>query len=340
MKKLCVSEKCNGCGQCVMETDLLTEDSKGNAVAVDGKFIDELKLSDIKRIVSECPVGALFINEVSSTSKKGKAGLNELLAKLESKYGKYSILSVPSSEFKFNPKDYYIPVPHSPNEYRRNYNSRSSARSAASSDFSKMLYSESAYRPILKKIFVEYKMKVLSPYMTCTESKESYYYTINSKIEKELKDIYAEACSLCDGKFALPKEWADFKVYPSQKQYSPIYFVEHFEDRSTSSGIIAEMKSSSYTQLSYYVDQMDYDYDEIYVGRGVFGDKTKEMWYFSGFSEAAKEYIDDLMSAITGGDPGIEENAADAVREVLAEYNKNVQETLKTKIEQFKKIIG
>ena len=73
------------------------------------------------------------------------------------------------------------------------YSSKSAAKSAARSVFMDQCYSEQAYRPKLKEIFVNYKVNKLRPYYLKTNQKESAYYDYVQKV-KEQKDYIINAC--------------------------------------------------------------------------------------------------------------------------------------------------
>ena len=59
MKQISVSEKCSGCGLCVMNCSYLRENVDGNAEAVPGMAIKDSDMENVRRVVAECPEGAL-----------------------------------------------------------------------------------------------------------------------------------------------------------------------------------------------------------------------------------------------------------------------------------------
>lgn len=336
MRQIKVSEKCNGCGLCIVNCGYLKENTEGNAEPVEGKAINDNDLKMIEKIVNDCPEKALSIVNKSLTSISGKAGLKDLIEILKKTSNNFSIKKITAKDVKLSIKDYYIAVPYSSKENNRDYNSESQAKSAAKDEFNKLCYSETAYRPMIKKVFVEYKVNVLKPYYTCEDVEASVYFSYNKEIRKLLADVYAEAHEICGGSCALSESWKDFNAYLSDRDFS-ISFLKEFDGRSTSSGIISDLQDrGEYTSLNWYVDRMDFDYDEIYEGEGLFGkSKYKKKWYFSGFYSSANEFIEDMKSSFDSMSNDISEGAADLVNSALRDFEKLLKEKLKEKISEF-----
>lgn len=340
MRQINVNKQCSGCGLCIVNCGYLKENAEGNAEPIEGKAIENKDLERIKKIVEECPEQALQIIENGSTAKKGMAGVKEIIVALKNEYNNFSVEKVSTSDLSLDCKNYNIPIPISGKEYRREYTSESSAKSAAKDEFRQLCYAETAYRPMIKKVFVEYKVNVLKPYYTCIDSAESAYYKYNQGIRKLLSNTYAEICEVTAGKCKVPESWKNFSVYLSEKDWV-VMPLKNFDERSTSSGIIADLNDrGEYTSLSWYVDRLDFDYDEIYAGEGIFGGtKYKKMWYFSGFNESAKEFIDDLKGAISSMSSDIVEGSVDIVNSSLGEFEKRVKEALNAKISELEQYV-
>lgn len=340
MKQISVNENCSGCGLCVVNCHYLQENVEGNAEPVAGKAIQDNDIENVKKVIAECPENALQIVERGSTNKRGIAGVTEIISILKNKCNSFTVKKVSNSDVSLNTKDYYIPIPRSSKEYRRDYTSERSARSAAKDEFNRLCYSETAFRPMLKKVFVEYKVKVLKPYYTCTDTEDSAYYSYNQQIRKLLSDAYAEIGELLGGNNKVPESWKNFSVYLKDKDWA-IGQLKNFDNNSTSSGIIADLKGrGEYTSLSWYVDRLDYDYDETYVGEGLFGkSKYKTVWYFSGFYEEAEEFINDLKDSIDSMSDDIENEAVSSINYALESFEKKVKEELSAKISQLERCV-
>ncbi|EJE7236438.1 hypothetical protein FC820_06635 [Clostridium sporogenes] len=340
MKQINVNKNCSGCGICIVNCHYLQENAEGNAEPVAGKAIHDKDMESVKKIIAECPENALQIVETGSTNKKGTAGIADIITELKNQCNNFAVKKISNSDVKLNIKDYYIPIPSSSKEYSRDYTSQSSAKSAAKDEFNRLCYSETAYGPMIKKVFVEYKVNVLKPYYTCTDTEDSAYYAYNQQIRKLLSDAYAEIGEVLGGNNKVPEFWENFSVYLSERDWA-LEPLKNFDTRSTSSGIIADLKDrGEYTKLSWYVDRFGYDYDETYVGEGLFGkSKYKNMWYFSGFYEEAKEFIDDLKGSINSMSDDIEDGAVSSVNYALETFEKKIKEELSSKISELEKHI-
>lgn len=336
MKTLKINEKCNGCGLCIMNCEYLRENAEGNAEFIAGRYIQEEDIANVTKVVGECPCGAIQIVEESNTQKNGVEGAREVIEKLKKQIDGITIKR--QSDLKFDAKNYAIPVPYSAKDHIRNYSSESQARSAAKDEFNRLCYSESAYRPILKKIFVEYKVNVLKPYYDCSDIEGNIYYEYNQKIREILAKTYAEINSLVGAK--VPESWKNFSVYFSNNDWE-IKMIAEFDERSTSSGIISALKDLSHTSIDDYVSDMDFDYDEVYAGEGMFGrTKYKNEWYFTDFRRAAESFIDDLKWAIGYQASDIQEEATNLVDQALKSFENKLKDELQKKIVEIEKYIA
>lgn len=337
MKQIQVSSKCSGCGLCIVNSPYLRENDEGYAQPVPGKAINESDINTVTKIVNECPEKALSIIETGIVTLSGKDGVKQVVERLKEQCASICVKKVSGSDVKLTVNNYGISIPMSSKEYSNDYTSESAARSAAKDEFNRLCYSENAYRPLLKKVFVEYKVNVLKPYYTCEDVPESAYYQYNEMIRKQLADAYAEICVLIgDGK--LSKKWAEFSVYP--KSCCSLDSLKQFEGRSTSSGIIKALKDLSYTGLNDYVSQMNFDYNEKYIGDGLFGKmKFKKMWCFSGFFDAAKSFIDDLRWAIDYMSTDIADGAALEINGIFGMFEEELKKAYIAKIDELNKLI-
>ena len=340
MKQIIVDKNCNGCGLCTINSKYLRENDEGNAEPIGGISIPDNELEMINNLIVECPQNALKIIETKTTNKHGRDGVLDIINKLKNQCNKFSVKKINNKDVRLNCKDYFIPIPRTTKQYKREYTSKSSAKSAAKDEFRRLCYSEAAYRPMIKKVFVEYKVNVLKPYYICSDTQESEYFIYNQEIRKLLSDAYAEIYDIMDGKIKIPESWKNFSVYFSDEDWDT-YQLRSFDERSTCSGVITEFKSrGEYTSLNWYVNRLDYDYDEMYIGEGLFGKmKFKDMWYFSGFDEAAKDFVDDLKFAIDMVSSDIEDEAVEQVNYVLEVFEKKVKDVFNSKINELEKYI-
>ncbi len=338
MKQIKVNQKCSGCGLCIMNSSYLEEDLEGNAVPVPGLAIKEGDLEAVKKLVSECPEKALQIKETGVAAKPGIAGIQDIIADLNKKCNQLSVKQITSSDVRFNVKDYPLAIPHSNKEYCREYTSESSARSAAKEEFNRLCYSESAYRPLLKKVFVEYKVHVLKPFYICQDVPDSFYYEYNEKIRAYLNDAYAEICGLI-GNDRIPESWKNFSLYLSEKEWS-IEALRNFDDRSDKSGIFTYLKSLPHSSFNDYVEYILYDYDKRYVGEGLFGkSKYIKMWYFYGLNDRINEFIQHLTWAFNYRADEIEEAATNFINSALKSFEEMLKKEFNLKILKLQELV-
>jgi ferredoxin len=337
MKQLKVNTKCNGCGLCVVNSKYFEENDEGDARAVRGMSIQSEDLEGIKKVQSECPTGAIQIIDSGVTEKTGKEGVKDIIADLRKKCSDISVRKVGSDEIRLDIKKYPISVPSSGKEYRRDYSSEGAAKSAAKDELNRLCYSQNAHRPMLKKIFVEYKVDKLKPFYTVEDTPDSFYYEYNELVREYLADAYAEVCDLI-GEDKIPISWKEFSFYPKDKE-SYVSFLKTFDDESTSSGIMAALKDLSYSDLDYYASDFEFEYDEEYLGTGLFGaQKTKKKWYFTGFRSCAKNFIDDLIWAIDLQSYDIMERASSYIEGAGEEFERELKERFEKKIQEMEKL--
>lgn len=338
MKQIKVNSNCDGCGLCVVNSLYLQENEEGYAQPILGKAIKDSDISDLEKVINNCPQKAISIVETGQATQSGKAGVKQIIESLKRKCNSIVVEKVKSPDIEFNTKKYKIQAPFSI-KGREQYSSESSARSAAKDEFKRLCYSEYAYEPLLKKVFVEYKVQVLKPYYDNEDVPESAYYKYNELVRKQLTDAYVEINTLI-GEGKLSKSWKEFFVYLKSKEDVEIELLKEFDTASRNSGIISELKSLSGTSLDSYVDEMDFDYDEIYVGESFFGNsKYKKVWYFNDFNEAVKSFIDDLNWAVGFKSDEITDKAVSLVNSALDNFEKKLKKEYMKKIEELEKLI-
>lgn len=337
MKQINVNNNCSGCGLCTINSIYLKENDEGYAQPIPGKAIKDSDINELKEIIEKCPEKALSIIETGKATVSGKAGVKQIIEILKKQCQSIKVKEITNLDVKFNIKNYSIYVPRTLKDIQT-YSSESAAKSVAKDEFNRLCYSEYAYKPLIKKVFVEYKVNILKPYYICEDIPESAYYKYNEIIRKQLADAYAEICDLL-GEDKLSKSWKDFSFYLNPKEVY-IEYIKDFDINTSEEEIINELKSLSGTKLNDYILEMDFDYDEEYNGTGLFGKtKYKKVWRFSGFDEAVKSFIKDLVWAIDYKSDDIEKNAVYWINEALQTFEKEVKKVYMNKIEELEKMI-
>ena len=341
MKKFTISEKCNACGRCVIMTDLLVENGEGKAEpAISGYIADDF-LSEAQNIVEFCPVKALSIIEAGNVKSSGREGLKELKIVLQNKLKEVDVPVVMKDDVKFDANNYTIDYAGQKSGYEYKYSSESQAEKAALDEFNRMCYSQ--YRPFILSVFVKYKNDKLKPFYTFEANENSFYYKTNQKYENVLKEVTAEAKALTDGKIALPQNFNTFEVYPGDSfefDKERIYArLKNFETRSTSSGIMAEFNSGSYSSIDSYKMYIDTENMEINDGEGLFGkSKYKTKYCYGRIYKAANEYIKDLKSAMNL--VNIDEDTLYDVNQAIINYKEELQKVIEKKNKEFSEAIN
>lgn len=338
MRQIKVDEKCSGCGLCVVNSAYLQENDEGNAIAVPGMAIKDIDMEKMERVVAGCPEGALEIVDTGVYARSGKAGIEDIIADLKEKCNSISVKKVRESDIKLEADKYPLDKPYSSKEYDRDFSSENSARSAAKDEFYRLCYSESAYRPLLKRVFVEYKVNVLKPYYNCNNEPDSVYYQYNETVRRYLADAYAEISEIVGGSALSPK-WKNFSIYLDENGIE-VGGLKNFDVRSTSSGIITSLKDISNNSMDAYLSEIDFDYEEIYAGEGRFGKtKYKKKWYFSGFTNAVDSFMGDLRWAIGYMSSDIEEEAVRIINSALEIFEQKLKDEFLSKIKDLESLV-
>lgn len=337
MKELKVNGKCDGCGLCIMNCKFLVENEEGNAEFVQGQVITDSDLEDVKKAVENCPQKAIEIVETKSTDKKGMDGVYEIVQNFKRQVSELVVAEPTPSDVKFDINEYFVSIPFSEKNHNRYYASEMQARNAATDEFERLCWSPDAYRPLLKKVFVEYKVNVLKPYYTCEDEEGNVYYEYNKQAREILNKTYVEINSLVEGK--IPESWKEFSVYPSPEN-NRIKHITEFDEASKESGIISTLRKELEKSLYDYVSEMDFDYEEDYIGESIFGQaKYKKQWYFDGFFGAAESFIDDLKFAIDLQEGRIENRAKNVVTWAVFDFKRDFEEELQQKVTQLENYI-
>lgn len=336
MKQIRVNKNCSGCGLCIVNCPYLEENEDGNAQPVSGKAIKATDLENVKKVIADCPEKALEIFE-SGTTKKGKDGILDIINTLKKQCEEFRIPHVSYSDVKMRAKNYTIDKP-SIRQSEYEFSSYEAAKSAARTEFSRVCYSETAYNPMLKRVFVEYKVQILKPYYTCSDEPESVYFKFNELIRGYLADAYAQICDIV-GDDKLPESWKNFSVYPSSKDFDVDYLAK-FDDEFASFGVEEEFKDLSPHGIDSYVCYVDLECEDICVGTTIFNNlKYKQMWSYGSFYEAINEFVKTLYDAINFSADNIEDRAKNCINTIYNHLEQKIKEEFKNKINELNKLI-
>lgn len=339
MEKLVVSEACNGCGLCNSLRKYFEENDEGNAVAKSGVFIeaqDEIRVNDI---ISRCPVHA--IKKINVYVKDDGDVLKNLIEEMEKELATIKVERLKRENMPFKMDEYSFSFPNtSPHEITSKYSTESATKSAAKNDFDRLVYGSAARDTEINRILVEYKVKYALPFYSIEKNDTSYYYKMNKRVENVLSSYYASFSKILGNKFTLQNEWKAFDCYPRCDALC-LMCIKDFPVRTGfTESIWRYVRDLGPTSLSDYVDYMDFDYFENWVGTGLFGrDITKKEWSFTHFRDAVKEYCSDLKSAFNYHSDEIEDFVVGYSNSVLEGYESEMRKSIAKKIEEVKKML-
>ena len=346
MKIFSVSKACNACGECILRTALLTEDSNGFAVPAQGHYIQECDLPEAEQVAAQCPVNALSIIEQSSVTSKGKAGVEELAKVLEQRLMAVDIPDVSSRDIAYHEEDYTVDYGYISDEGRRIYPSERKAEEAGKTQFERMFWNRRA--DFVLSIMAQYKSKVMRKYYNLSEPDQTYYAEIGRKMESVLKEIQAEASYLAEEAISLSTDFTTFhpemddrdfketcKAWYENLTASPSYVrdfcggferLDYCRKRDYESHIISESHQS-------------FEYDK--KGR----QKTIFIYSFEGANQAGRDLVKDILFYVGCAEScscrSIDDMTADDLNHhVLWRYRELVKKEIAKKIDEFKNAIS
>lgn len=328
MKKFSVSSNCISCGLCTANSEFLTESSTGEAVPIPGKFISDAELDKANELVNICPAGALSIVEQKSVKNK-----EDFIKNAISKIQSITDLKEPSEkDFPWNSSEFHVPCYGATGQYCYEYSSNSSANSAAQREFSARAYSQ--MKPFALNLVMQYKSKYLAPYYV--EGAISVYEKKNAEIKMVLTEIAGEFESLFGENFS--SNFTKFDVLPDNERNS---LLDMLRKDTLFSDEVAERianKHQSEFPISSYSMYWDTDSEEKYVGKGVFGDKYKTMYCYSGVEKANEAFAKDMLWV--AGYIDINLTAYDKAVSLVRLYNASKKKAIEEKISLLKKKQG
>ncbi len=328
MKTFEISDKCNACGLCTQQTDLLVEDKVGKAVPAKKCVITSKNLAEAESVVKMCPVNAIKIVEKGEIKSLDK---NSLLNLLKTKLEKVEKPTIKKDDIKLDAFKYQITWPGFEGQNKYKYSSESSAMSAAISEFNRVAYSQ--YRKIITEILVQYREDKLKKYYTF--DKNSFWGQANAKYENVLLDFANEVEAMSDGKIKLPADFAKFEAYPGGipdvEKSNHMWILKHFDEYQIIDRVMADFNSSSYHTKNAYEMYINIDDMEVYAGRGFFGGDNYKTKYAYGFLfDVIQEYFKDLRGSINYVD--IDDRPLSEIESAIKSYNEEVKKLIDEKI--------
>lgn len=345
MKVFSVSKACNACGECVLRTSLLAEDSRGYAIPAPEQYIQEADVPEAERVVLQCPVGALSIVEQSSVKSKGKAGLDELVQVLEQRLMAVDIPDINSNDITYRAGDYSVDYAYISDEGRRIYPSERKAEDAGRTQFERMFWNRRA--DFVLSILAQYKSKVMRKYYNLNEPDKTFYAEIGRKMETILKETVAEASFLAGQTIPIPTDFTAFHPEVSDRDFTESCKA-WYENLTASPSYVRDF-CNGFERMDYhgkrdYEDHIiaesheSFEYDK--KGR----QKTVFIYSFEGANEEGRNLVKDILfymgCAESCGCRSIDDMTADDLNHhILWRYRELVKKEIERKVSEFRNAV-
>lgn len=334
--KININSKCIGCGLCFSEDKYIFEGNKGFAKSIDGIVVSPNDEKRILKISELCPCKAIVVEEIN-LNKNNKMTIDQMIVELENALSRVAIPRLNHSNAPFIINKYSFDFPGSELEITEDFNTKSSAQSAAKNEFNNLVYCSSARNAQITRILMEYKVKYGRPYYTLDNSTDSFYYSTNKSIEKILNSFAEVVNDL--GSYNIPKDWITVKSMPDKNDILFKHLLDYPKYDSPNDKIWLYIMELGPTSLSDYVNYMDFDCFDWGDGSLLGSLFAKKDWNFSGFDKAVDEFVNDLIRAFNYYTDSIEESFYFAVNSVLEEYEELLKTEISVKIKDIKKIL-
>lgn len=340
MKRFCVSKDCNACGECILQTELLTEDSTGHAVPEADKYIKNCDLESAEKLVAACPTHALSIEETADVVLNAA----ELSDSLEKKLKSIQIPRITNHDIKFNESDYTIDYGYISGEDSYSYSSKSKAREAGQSRFRATFWNHR--KDFALSYLARYKSKVLRKFYDFTDPSKTYYSHFDDQFEKILKEAKAKLSAASGTDFSLPDDFAEFRpeLSPDFQSNSSMDWLRDIDSTVYVNEFFEGFEKNRSQCLSYY-EGCIYSHDDVQViGTDWLGNnKIKTTYCFRNANNTGKELVRDvgfsLRCASSCGMRCVDEIAAERLKSILDDYRNFVKEEIQAKVSIYKSVV-
>lgn len=330
MRKLFIDENtCVSCGACLNYGDYFYEDKSGKAKVYECAFILDKDLLALSDLISLCPTNAINLKDV-----KIDDNIDMILGNLKNELLSSFMIYQPCNMFTYDKDKYQLSYPDSPNFWGSDYkySSESQALNSGLDEFDRYTYSK--YRKIMVELFVQYKMDKIFPFYDLSESGHIAHVLQNIRM---ILWNYAGQINAYYNEQILHNDFGEIIIDFNDELIKRHYIdVSEFERFSTTSGVWADFKSESYSSLSSYKSYIDTDEMEMYVGRGLFGDKFKTRYSHRGLMEVTDEFYSDLQRSMSAVD--LDEKAAMYVNLFIRAFNYLLIKAFADKFKQIKQL--
>lgn len=340
MKRFCVSKDCNACGECILQTELLTEDSTGHAVPEADKYIKDCDLEFAEKLVAACPTHALSIEKTADVVLNAA----ELSDALEKDLKSIQIPRITNHDIEFNESDYTIDYGYISGEDSYSYSSKSKAREAGQSRFRATFWNHR--KDFALSYLAQYKSKVLRKFYDFTDPSKTYYSHFDDQFEKILKEAKAKLSAASGTDFSLPDDFAEFRpeLSPDFQSNFSMDWLRDIDSTVYVNEFFEGFEKNRSQCLSYY-EGCIYSHDDVQViGIDWLGNnKIKTTYCFRNANNTGKELVQDVgFSLRCAGSCGmrcVDEIAAEHLNSIIGDYCDLIAKNIQSKVSVFKSAV-
>jgi len=319
-------EKCNACGACALETNILHEGEGGIVEVIGEGIIADSDLEKIKNIISLCPTDALSLVEE-------QINVNQKLSDLKNKMQQPLVFTPPPlAEYAFDleDKNAYAKELHVTSsldgEYDYDYKSWDSANSAGQREFRQEIYSQ--VDALAQQVMVMYMQRKMNKVARYAEIPTNYKYSVHQNLIKNLRAFVNEIESYTGKQISLPSDFYTFRT----KDTDYINARQDHVNEWLADNIRSEMKPASEFETCVGVDKTK---DSVRVSSWFGDDEWKTVTkycYYLRVEKMERFYNNVARAAWYGG-----KYTSKFCTEELNRFHKDIEEEWKNKISYLQK---
>ena len=203
-------EKCNACGMCALECDILQEDAEGKVEVIGEGIVADSAVDKIKNVIALCPTAALSLTEEN-------INVGARLAELKEKMQQPLTFTPPSPDeysFRYEDKEEYAEAikgsPEVSGEWEYDYKSWDSAKSAGKRAFRDEIYSQAD--ALAQQVVAMYEQRRVNRVARYAETNGNYKYGVHQQLIKNLRSFVNELENLTSKKISLPSDFFRFRT--------------------------------------------------------------------------------------------------------------------------------
>ena len=203
-------DKCNACGMCALECDVLQEDFSGKVEVIGEGIVSDSEVGKVRNIIELCPTAALTLAE-------DNINVGKRLADLKVKMQTPLTFTPPAADeysFRFEDKEEYGEAIRGSSEvsgaWEYDYKSWDSAKSAGKRAFRDEIYSQAD--ALAQQVVAMYEQRRVNPVARYAETSGNYKYGVHQRLINNLRGFVNELESCTGRKISLPSGFFTFRT--------------------------------------------------------------------------------------------------------------------------------